>query len=64
MFTPYHQTSIASKGGKLTPLTKHEIYHFDLVFKKNQTHCFHVGHLVIGVNLNVGQIMNIRLYAF
>jgi hypothetical protein len=42
MFTPYHQTSIANKGGQLTPITKHEIDNFDLVFKKNQTHCFHV----------------------
>ncbi len=46
---------------KFTPITKHKIYCYGLVLKKYLTHYVYIVRLVVGINLNGGQITHIQI---
>ncbi len=46
---------------KFTPITEHKTYCYGLVLKKNLTHYVYIVRLVVGINLNGGQIMQIQI---
>ncbi len=46
---------------KFTPITRPKTYCYGLVLKKDLTHYVYVIRLIVGINLNGGQIMHIQI---